>query len=856
MPGNQLAYDIIARDRASKVFDKVGRSAEGAGKKSHKFGLAAKLGSGLAAGGLGALAVQSIKSAASFETTMRQIAVATNAPAESVKGLSKLALKMGQDTVFSAQDAGAAMLELAKSGMTEADIRAGALAQTLTLASAGGLELGNAAGYITSGLALFSLGAEKSADVAAALAGAANASKASVEDMGLALSQVGPGAAQAGLSLQETTGILALFAKNGILGSDAGTSLKTMLARLVPTTDKAQASMEALGLKFTDANGAMLPMANVAEQLRKKLGKLSDAQRITALNTLFGSDASRAAAILMKEGRKGVEAMTRATSDKTQADKLAKAATEGTAGALSQLEGSIDTAKLALGTALAPLVVQIAGHLTSFANTLGTDVIPALGRFIDGMEKGTGPGGALADTVGELGDAAQSAWRVAKPFFTFIGDHPKLFAEVAKDAALFAVAMKGISTVKKLPGLGSLLGGGGKGGVLGGISKAAPLPVLVTNPGFGVGGVPAGGGKGAPVPVGVGGTVAKEGRFGKILASNLTAQAVLLGDVVLGTKAASGLKDTIFPLRFNLSVNDAAQEFLAKVNSASTDNATRAILQRHFNDVWAGVAEAAKTGNTKLLQQALLDTDADLQAHDKQILKERAKDGKKLENLLTGGLSKTKLYADAAGKSLTTAFGPKLSTAAINARERLQDVRDRANDVSDAVKAIPSVKPKVELVGASGVYDWATRIGVKLDGVGGKRPKPAISVAGGAAAEGLATRLERALDRIDGKHATASVKLTTDTTGTFSVNHLEMNFRAKGGPVRAGQPYMVGEREPELFVPRTNGRILNQQQMAAAGVGAGSPLIGEYHYHAHEAGQMPEQSMARAMSNLTFLLGS
>ena len=46
--------------------------------------------------------------------------------------------------------------------------------------------------------------------------------------------------------------------------------------------------------------------------------------------------------------------------------------------------------------------------------------------------------------------------------------------------------------------------------------------------------------------------------------------------------------------------------------------------------------------------------------------------------------------------------------------------------------------------------------------------------------------------------------------------------RATGGPVRAGGAYLVGEREPELFVPNTSGTILNQAQMArAAGSGGG-----------------------------------
>lgn len=36
----------------------------------------------------------------------------------------------------------------------------------------------------------------------------------------------------------------------------------------------------------------------------------------------------------------------------------------------------------------------------------------------------------------------------------------------------------------------------------------------------------------------------------------------------------------------------------------------------------------------------------------------------------------------------------------------------------------------------------------------------------------------------------------------------KLNFRANGGPVSAGQAYIVGERRPELFVPRTSGTII------------------------------------------------
>lgn len=42
-----------------------------------------------------------------------------------------------------------------------------------------------------------------------------------------------------------------------------------------------------------------------------------------------------------------------------------------------------------------------------------------------------------------------------------------------------------------------------------------------------------------------------------------------------------------------------------------------------------------------------------------------------------------------------------------------------------------------------------------------------------------------------------------------------------GGPVSAGRSYLVGEREPELFVPSQNGTILNGNQIAAMSYSGG-----------------------------------
>lgn len=360
-------------------------------------GIGAAVAGAFAVGGIALFAKSAVTAGADFDATMRQIGAVANVPANELRGLSDLALKFGADTTFSAGEAGDAMLELAKGGLSVAQIKAGALDATLTLAAAGGLELGNAATFVSNGLNTFGLSAESANAVAAALAGGANASSASVESLGQALQQVGPGAKNAGLSIQETVGVLAAFDNAGIKGSDAGTSLKTALTRLVPSTDAARKAMADLGLDFTNADGSFVSISNVADQLQKKLGPLSEEQRTLALNTIFGADAARAASVLISEGAAGIDKYVKATSDQAAAQRQAKVGTEGLKGALEAFGGSVDTVKIKAGTALGPFAESVVRGATSLVNNLG----PALSGGTGFLAKMTTTLRPLIDAVVE-----------------------------------------------------------------------------------------------------------------------------------------------------------------------------------------------------------------------------------------------------------------------------------------------------------------------------------------------------------------------------------------------------------------------------------------------------------------------
>jgi TP901 family phage tail tape measure protein len=500
---SDIAFDIIGRDRASAAFRNVGRSAQTANGQVSSFGTSLRSHFGklaaLTAGGLGVSALvgfgkASVDTEAKFSTSMRLIQASSKASAGQMQQMNKLAVDLGQKTVFSANEAADAMLELSKAGISTKDIMKGAADGTLLLASAGGTDLTTAATIASAAMNSFNLRGKDMGRIASALAGGANASSASVESLGQGLAQVGPGARNAGLSLQETVAALSAFDSAGIKGSDAGTSLKTMLTRLIPMTEKSSAAMAHLGLyskktgsAFVNANGSFKNLTQISGLLHDKLSKLSESQRAQALSLIFGSDATRAATVLMNNGATGIRKYLKATQDQNAAQKMASAAMGGTRGALEQLSGSIDTAKLRLGQALAPAVIKVSTALSGklvpamdgtiglardLGNSLNSTLVPPLkvlgGVVGDAVKFFSGLPGPIKSTAIEAGlfalvlprlqAGATAATTAIKDQITYMRVLRLELAQSARQGQLSSSQMQALGSAAKMAaGVGGML---------------------------------------------------------------------------------------------------------------------------------------------------------------------------------------------------------------------------------------------------------------------------------------------------------------------------------------------------------------------------------------------------------------
>jgi TP901 family phage tail tape measure protein len=366
----RINYDGTGSKKAQDDFKKTDDAAKKSSGSLTDAGNKAAVAGGLLAAGLGYATTKAID----FEKQVSAIGAVSGATKTQLEALRAKALQLGSDTSFSASQAALAMEELAKAGVSTTDILNGAADATVALAAAGGVELPEAAGIAANAMNLFGLTAKQLPKVVDQIAGAANNSAIDVKDFGFSLAQVGAVAKLAGLSFEDTAVAITAMGNAGIKGSDAGTSLKSFLQNLIPTTKQQIALSQQLGLltkdgknAFFDQAGQVKSLADVSQVLQDALKGMSKEQQLATLNTLFGSDAIRAAAVLAGEGASGFNDLA-AALNKTSAADVAAQRLDNTAGKIEQMKGQLETASIQIGSALLPALLQTVSVVSKLAS--------------------------------------------------------------------------------------------------------------------------------------------------------------------------------------------------------------------------------------------------------------------------------------------------------------------------------------------------------------------------------------------------------------------------------------------------------------------------------------------------------
>lgn len=285
-------FDLVARlrlqddfsARMRKANNQMGKAQRETGKLSNGF---KKLGGVLAGLGItvsaAAIAKSVISTGVTFDKTMSKVQAVTGATGEEMQRLRDQSKQLGRDTVHSASEAAEAQAFLGQAGFKTNEILA-SMPGLLDLASAGTLDLGNAADIASNVMSGFNLKAEEMGRISDVLAQAAASANTDVQQLGDGMSYVAPIASSMGIELEEVAAGIGIMSDAGIQGQRAGTALRGTIAALSDPTSALTKKLNAAGLSAEDVSPKFNSMSEIIANLEGAGFKASDALELVGMN--------------------------------------------------------------------------------------------------------------------------------------------------------------------------------------------------------------------------------------------------------------------------------------------------------------------------------------------------------------------------------------------------------------------------------------------------------------------------------------------------------------------------------------------------------------------------------------------
>lgn len=295
--------------------------------------------------------------------------------------LTAQASEMGRTTQFTAVQAAQAQTELARAGYDTEKIYA-SLPHVLNMAAVENMALGDAARIATNIMSGFGLGADQIEHSIDVLAYTSTHANTDLTNLGETMKYAAPVARSFGASLEETATMAKFMADAGIVGSQAGTSLRQGLLRLVAPPKKASKAMEEMGITVSDAQaewenanavaqaygvtldstkGPGEQLISVIEQIEKGMAGASEQEKLAALSAITGINAvSGWASVLNNSSGSIREFYEKLKNCDGAAKQAAETMQDTTKGAFTRFSSAVEAVAKNIGDAFLPMVRQAA----------------------------------------------------------------------------------------------------------------------------------------------------------------------------------------------------------------------------------------------------------------------------------------------------------------------------------------------------------------------------------------------------------------------------------------------------------------------------------------------------------------
>lgn len=346
-------------DEYAQKAEKVGGTLTNAGKKLMPLTT-----------GILAVGTAAVKTTADFDSEMSKVAAISGATGEDIDSLRDKAREMGSKTKFSASEAAQGMQYMAMAGWKTQDMMDG-LEGIMNLAAASGEDLATTSDIVTDALTAFGLSAKDSSHFSDILAAASSNANTNVSMMGETFKYAAPVLGSLGYSAEDAALAIGLMANAGIKSSQAGTALRGAITNLAKPTDTVAAAMDKYGISLTDSEGNMLSLREVMEQLREKLGGLSEAEQANAAASLFGKEAMSGMLAIINGSDADFDKLSNAIANcDGTSEKMAETMNDNLKGQITILISQLQELAISFGEILMPTIRDIVTHIQNFVDKL------------------------------------------------------------------------------------------------------------------------------------------------------------------------------------------------------------------------------------------------------------------------------------------------------------------------------------------------------------------------------------------------------------------------------------------------------------------------------------------------------
>ena len=399
------------------------------------------------------LGVAAVKTTADFDSEMSKVSAISGATGTDLDKLRGKAREMGAKTKFSASEAAQGMQYMAMAGWKTQDMMDG-LEGIMNLAAASGEDLASTSDIVTDALTAFGLSAKDSSHFSDILAAASSNANTNVSMMGETFKYAAPVLGSLGYTAEDAALAIGLMANAGIKSSQAGTSLRGAITNLAKPTDTVAAAMDKYGISLTDSSGKMLSLRELMEQLRQKLGGLSEAEQAQAAAALFGKDAMSGMLAIINGSDKDFEKLAGAIDNcDGSSEKMANTMNDNLQGQITILMSQLQELAISFGEILMPKIRDIVTHIQNFVDKLNAmdegqkETILRIGMFV----------AALAPMLMGLGKVITFSANVSRALGTlsaglvkaggFSGVFTKALGLITSPAAIVVGAIAAITAV-------------------------------------------------------------------------------------------------------------------------------------------------------------------------------------------------------------------------------------------------------------------------------------------------------------------------------------------------------------------------------------------------------------------------